>query len=100
MRMIQHNRHRRSFRIEREQAFSKVRNEDPAVAMNLQAIGLAIIFSEYTPFSRRRNLENSCVSEVDTEQIAVPIEGWSFEKRMQRPGSAMCHPIRMRVGLM
>ena len=48
---LQHQRHLAAARIERHEPMAVVGDEDPAVARDLQAVGLAVIFGDQREFA-------------------------------------------------
>lgn len=73
-RLVEHDGHLCRFGIERQQTQAVVGDKYAAIAMDLQAIRLAVIVGKDFPFALRGNLEYPRMRNVDAEEVSVPIE--------------------------
>src|SRR5665213_3159035 len=69
-------------RIEQQKAELVVGDVDASVAMDLQAVGPAVILDDELAFELRRQAEDAAERDVDEIEIAVAVEARPFEERI------------------
>ena len=65
-----------------------IRDEDPAVLVDLEAIGLAVILGRQRDQAVGRDPEDAPPGHVDDIEIAGAIEGWPFQEAVRRLAAA------------
>ncbi len=82
-----------ALRVEQHQPLLVVGDEDAAILVDLEAVGLAVPFRDDGELALRRHPQNLAVRDVDDIEIAGAVEGRVFEKAVAR------HPALLaRVG--
>src|SRR3954466_4354801 len=71
-------------RIEQHDAVLVIGDEGAPVAMKFQPVGPAIVLGHKNENAFARYSENSPILDVDTPEIALSVERWSFEQGTHR----------------
>ncbi|MNP10272.1 hypothetical protein D3C76_1024150 [compost metagenome] len=91
-------RDRAGFRVENQYSLLVVGDENPAIAVDLESVGPAVIFGDKGPFALWVYSKNTPVGDVRYVEISLYVEGWPFQKAFDLlPGFVGAHPIRVTV---
>src|SRR5690606_1775885 len=91
---LHHWAHRAARRVELQDAVAVIGDEDASVAVDRQAVGLAVVLAGEIHLSRGGDPEHPAPGHVDDVEIAGPVEGGALEKAL-RGGAA---PLRGNPG--
>ena len=84
--------------VELHDAVHEVRDEDPAVPVDLEPVRLAFVLRDHVPVAGRAHSEDAPVRDIHEPQVSVPIEGRPFEKGADRPAGLSMRPCRGPAG--
>ncbi len=79
-RPVDQRRHLAARRIEQHQALLVVGDEDAAVLVDLEPVGLAVVLGDDAELASRRHLHDLAVRDVDDVEVAGAVERWPFNR--------------------
>ena len=94
---VENHLHCRGIRIEFENAYLVIRNEQATVLVNPQTVRLAIEFGKQRPVALRGNLEDAAVGNIRDEEVAFAIERRPLDEGVYGTRAPLFHPFRVRA---